>query len=60
MVKKANSRPVNFLLNIKMFTTPLNQRKPILVLKYTKNMSALHCAGVLVTLKKGNDDTEYV
>ena len=32
----------------------------ILVLKYTRNMSRLHCSGVFVTLKKGNDNTEYV
>ena len=28
------------------------------MLKYTKNMSPLHCPGVLVTIKKSNDDTE--
>ena len=25
-----------------------------------KKMSPLHCPGVFVTIKKGNDDTEYV
>ena len=43
-----------------LVTPKLGYRKPILVLKYTKNISPLHCSGVLVTLKRGNDDTEYV
>ena len=43
-----------------LVTPKLGYVNPILVSKYTKNMCPLHCPGVLVTIKKGNDDTEYV